>query len=203
MIRADSISQQYTWNVVTQGDQTLSVEGCDRRINMIWWEAMRNTKLRFDAARSVCLRRDDIEEFLRRVLQKLGVRDNELDAFVHYWKEVFMHDYDPKNCPFFLVQPIHSSDVENYLPKMQISGKDASSFALERFYFRFQPLAYSFPGAIDAESYIDEMMPRQFGANAVIDLGGEVDQSPDMQKDFKWPGYASFKDAFIESYIYA
>jgi len=57
---------------------------------MIWWGAIRkDPSIPVNPLFSACVRRSELQPFLLRVLQKLGLREKELKAFPHYWDEVF------------------------------------------------------------------------------------------------------------------
>lgn len=193
----------YTWNVLTHDDGTMttsSMNGLKERINMIWWEAIRkDVSTRIDPTHAACVKRSELKEFLEAILKKNGVQEKELKAFVHYWYEVFKNDYDSKNAPYVLVQPIKPSELDKYIPEMKIESEQP--LALKRFYFRFEPVSQADQG-INAESYLKQLQAIDLGPNVVIDMGGEVTNSLDVQVRERWDSNI-FNASFIKDYIYA
>jgi len=193
---------KYSWDVLTHQDGTMTVHSMDGRsdrVSMIWWEAQRkDTLTHLDTNQAVCVKRGELKEFLGATLKKMGVQDKELSAFTHYWHETFKNDYEPQAAPFVLVQPVKSSELRKYLPDMQVEGKEAGSFVLNRFYFRFEPVSRR--AGISAASYIGSIKPNELGPNAVIDLGGEVVET--QVQGGKWEGSSAFQSAFIKEHIY-
>jgi len=182
---------KYTWKVQSNSDGTMNVN--DRRIHMIWWEAMRKGAFSpVDPTRSVCVSKGEIREFLEGVLKKQGVAQGELNAFANYWHELLKRE----EAPYFLVQPVSPSEQGKYLPEMRVDGEKAALFSLNRFYFRFEPVFDAACG-MRPEAYLNRVDQRELGANAVIDLGGEVAGQLNAEIDL------AFNDAFIRKYIYA
>lgn len=192
---------KYTWKVLTHNDGTMTTtaRGQDKRIKMIWWEALRNEALiPVDSSKAVCVERSQIKEFLKAALAKLGVNENELQAFIHYWDQRFQHAHDPLNFPYLLVQLVDSKDVEKYIPKMEVESENGASFPLKRFYFRFAPIAQPNQG-IQTEDYLKNLSSSALGPNVAIDLGGEIAAAPDSKP---WAGEAAFNQGFIKEHIY-
>lgn len=182
---------KYTWNVQTQADGTLNVDG--RRVKMIWWEAMRQGAVTgVDAAQAVCVPRSEIKGFLEKVLKKMGVDDNELMAFVNYWKAMM----DDGTTPYVLVQLIHPAELHKYVPEMQLEGEQAGRFVLSRNYFRFEAVPDASRG-MEPAAYLSDLMDVELGLDAVIDLGGEVIGG--VSKDWE----PAFNEQFTGRYIYA
>lgn len=203
-IDTQNASIKYTWNVHTRNDGTMttsSMAGRINRINMIWWESIRNDVLtHVDSTQAVCVKRSEVREFLRKTLEKLGVQDREHNAFANYWQSVFENDYDLQSAPYILIQPVLPSDLRKYLPEMEVSGPDAAAFDLQRFYFRFEPISQPNQG-MSSDSYFESLNEADLGRNVVIDLGGEVVESPSIHRS-SWDESA-FNAAFIKEHIYA
>jgi hypothetical protein len=200
-IRTDGPVSRYTWDVRTQLDGTLAMKKTDQRIKMIWWEATRHdAETRLDPTQAVCVKRSELKEFLRKTLQKMGVKDQELEAFTHYWSEMFQHDYDPENAPYVLVQLVPPSELKKFIPEMQIEGSEAAKFALSRFYFRFEPIARPLCG-LSAETYLSNLKPIELGPDAVIDLGGELAAPAYGSVAPEWDGVEAFHASFIKEHI--
>lgn len=191
---------KYTWKVLAHEDGTMTA--ADRRIKMIWWEAMRHEMpTRIDTDQAVCVERSELKGFLEKTLKKLGVQDKELGAFTHYWHEIFKNDYDAQNAPFVLVQLIQPDELGKYIPEMEVQGPDAGRFDLQRFYFRFEPTS-NFDRGMNADVYLANLDEAQLGPNVVIDLGGEVADCPGVER-VEWEGAEAFEQGFIREHIYA
>lgn len=182
---------KYTWNVHALGDGTMNVN--DHRIHMVWWEAMRRgMQTPVDPASSICVSKNKIGDFLEAHLRKQGLEEGELTAFKNYWQTLLGRE----EAPYFLIQPIHASEQGQYIPEMQIRGEDADSFSLNRFYFRFEPVADSEIG-MAAAVFLSGLGQSALGTHAVIDLGGEIVGELTAETD------PTFNPAFIQRYIYA
>lgn len=191
----------FTWKVHANGDGTMMAK--NERINMIWWEALRKgMNLPVESDKAVRVKRTELKEFLAASLKKMGVKESELEGFVNYWNGIFANHYDPQKAPYVLVQPIATEELSKYLPKMHIDGNGTEAFQLKRCYFRFEPLVEPNRG-MAADAYLNGMKKQDLGANAVIDLGGEVAYSTDVDITKKWAGEKAYNDAFIRQYIYA
>lgn len=190
-IKTEGTVSKYSWNVQTQNDGTLKVE--EGRINMIWWEAMRQGAITgVDATQAACVKREDLKGFLEGALQKRGVHQNELEAFTQYWKGLLGEG----DSPYLLVQLVQPSEVQNYVPEMQVEGEQAPLFDLNRFYFRFESAPDASRG-MEPELYLNNLENVELGPNTVIDLGGEVVN--DVARDWE----PSFNEEFVRRYIYA
>lgn len=197
--------ETYSWNVRTQQDGSLvlsSLEGLQTKIKMIWWEAIRKEqKAQIDHAQAICVASSEVKNVLGAILQKSGLSDQESHAFKQYWHEIFTNNYDPQHTPFVMVQLVEKENNGKYLPQMTIDGEEAESFDLQRFYFLFEPVSQPAHG-VDQESYLKQLATKTLGSRVVIDLGGELAHSPEMQIKQNWPGEDAFNKKFIETYIY-
>lgn len=191
-------TSKHTWQVMTQGDATLVLQdGRREKINMIWWEAKRHEAPKpLKANEAACVRREDVVDFLKQALGKQGVKAQEMEAFVQYWQTVLANGYTAAS-PYLLVQLVDSAHLSDYLPEMQVEGDKAKDYAINRFYFRFEPFSQSLAGHISADKYLEGLTTQNLGERAVIDLGGEVNASS------TWRGQDAFNAAFIRKYIYA
>ena len=197
-IEACSSRKTYTWNVQTDGSGLMDAKGLNglmKRIQMIWWESIRkeNKPVRPDPAQSVCIRREDLKNFLESTLKNSGVSKKESEAFVHYWVNVFQNKYDPVNAPYLRVQLVKPEELDRFVPKMSVESK--TPFELKRFYFLFEPVA-----KMAEKGFLVVSQPQTIGKNAVLDLGGEV--AAEEISNGKWDESA-FNRAFIKKYIYA
>ena len=193
---------KYTWDVLTHKDGTMTsklVNGTTARIHMIWWEAVRKGELLspVNPAKSVCIKASHLREFLQAYLAKSGVSEKESEAFIAYWTELFK-----SATSYLLIQPIEKSELSSYLPELQIESSSATSFNIERPYFRFQPTEDPVD-ALNAESYLEALPIVNLGDNAVIDLGGEIAGSREVVGDARWNPPKAFNDSFAETYVYA
>ena len=150
----------------------LLVGGTKDRVRMIWWEAIRkDPPAKIDVNYAACVRRADLEIFLEKVLEKIGVTRRESRSFVDYWSFVFSHDFDPDHAPYLLIQLVEKRDLEKYLPRMAIQSK-RTYFELHRFYFLFLPVALIHRKGLDPNDYLESLVHSRFSLNSVIDLGG-------------------------------
>jgi hypothetical protein len=204
-IVTESTTSKYTWNVLTHADGTMtssSMDGLRKRINMIWWEAIRKElPTRLDEKQAVCVKRSEMKEFLGKSLAKLGLKDRELVAFTQYWNEQFKANDASKNTPYVLIQLINPQETNKFLPTMTVEGESAESFTVNRIYFRFEPISKPDRG-VEAESYLANLKPLDLGLNAVIDLGGEVAKSPEVQSSEETESSTFSNEAFINEYLY-
>lgn len=191
-------TSKHTWQVMTQGDGTLALQdGRLEKINMIWWEAQRHEAPKpLKACEAACMKREDVADFLKQALRKQGVKEKEMEAFVQYWQTVLANDYTVTS-PYLLVNLVDSAHINDYLPEMQIEGDKAKDYAINRFYFRFEPRSQLGTDHISANQYLERLPVQSLGERAVIDLGGEVNASS------TWSGQDTFNAAFIRKYIYA
>lgn len=191
-------TSKHTWQVMTQGDGTLAMQdGGPKKINMIWWEAQRQEAPKLPQANvHACIKRNDVADFLEQVLRKQGVKEQEMDAFIYYWQTVLANNYKATS-PYLLVRQIDLADINDYLPEMQVEGDKAKDYAINRFYFRFEPIAQPSTDYISANEYLERLAVQSLGERAIIDLGGEV-KAPSI-----WRGKDAFNTAFINKYIYA
>jgi hypothetical protein len=183
---------------MTQGDGTLALQdGRPEKVNMIWWEAKRHEAPKsLKADEAACIKREDVADFLKQALRKQGVKEQEMEAFVQYWQTVLANDYTTAS-PYLLVRLVDPAHLSGYLPEMQVEGDKAKGYAINRFYFRFEPLSQPLAGHISAGEYLKGLATQSLGERAVIDLGGEVNASS------TWSGQDTFNAAFIRKYIYA
>lgn len=191
-------TSKHTWHVMTQGDGMLALQdGRREKIHMIWWEALRHGALKpLKANEAVCIRREGVVEFLKQVLGKQGVKAQEMEAFIKYWQIVLANDYTISS-PYLLVQLVDSTHLSDYLPEMKVEGDKANDYAINRFYFRFEPLSQPDTGHISVNEYLERLAAKNLGERALIDLGGEVN-APST-----WSDQDTFNAAFIRKYIYA
>ena len=151
-----------------------------------------------EAEQSVCLKREDLGAFLEKALLLTGVKPNETEAFVAYWTQVFEREYA---APYLLVQMVNHSQLEDYIPKMEVTGERAEEFTLARRYFRFEPAAREIQ-AVDPNAYLANLqLEQELGSHAVIDLGGEVEPSRDGVNRQGGLDSDAFNAQFIDQYI--
>ncbi len=193
----------YTWDLHTEEGGALLVGGTKDRVRMIWWEAIRkDPPAKIDVNYAACVRRADLEIFLEKVLEKIGVTRRESRSFVDYWSFVFSHDFDPDHAPYLLIQLVEKRDLEKYLPRMAIQSK-RTYFELHRFYFLFLPVALIHRKGLDPNDYLESLIHSRFSLNSVIDLGGEVVPSADVKKMSGISDSKEFINEFIENHIRA
>lgn len=184
----------HTWNIQSQENGTLSIDGADQKVKMIWWEAVRKTApIPFNPdANSVTVSRYDLFQTLHSILAKKGVSTEEAHSFAVYWGEAFQLDFDEDTAPFVTVELVEESDLNQFLPLMTAESPDAN-FEVKRFYFRFQPTEEK--KGKELPEYLETLQPSSFGPNAVIDLGGEMVPSKHPRKE------KSDQKEFIENFI--
>lgn len=200
-IRTEDPLSKYTWKILTHGDGTMTVEGLNERVNMIWWEAIRKeAPTHVDKNQAARVKRTELKPFLEETLRKMGVRDSEFNGFTEYWNELFQNDQNGGHSPDLLVQLIDPEEHHKYIPEMQVEGERANLFALRRFYFRFEPTSDLGKG-LDPSLYLDRLRPSECGTNAVIDLGGEIADPADVKLDKNWED--SFNTSFTQRVVYA
>lgn len=193
---------KHTWNVTANTDGTMTTEK-QEKIRMIWWEAIRKEEnLNVDPSQSALVKKEDLKEFLGSTLKKLGVKESELSSFITFWHETFMRTDTLKDAPYVLVEMINPEDLNKYLPEMQVEGKDADSFDLKRFYFRFEPTTQKDQG-MNSDVYLKNLEQKTLGPNVVLDLGGEFAKSHTIKYIGEMPNAAQFNDAFIREHIYS
>lgn len=178
--------------------KTTSSMGEVHRVNMIWWEAVRHsTGEEATGTKPACVPVSELKEFLTLLLAKAGLRENELIAFVNYWHEVFL-----AAClggeSYVLVEFVDKDEQLNYLPEMEVAGRDGHQFELIRFYFRFK-VVDEFRG-IDSGRYLEQFTLGQLGQNVVIDLGGEIVSESDIGNKMEME---LFHQSFIKNYVLA
>ena len=113
-----------------------------------------------------------------------------MEAFVQYWQTVFANDYNAES-PYLLVQLVDSAHLSGYLPEMQVEGDKAQDYAINRFYFRFEPLPEPLEGHIATDEYLKGLATQSLSERAIIDLGGRVN-APST-----WDGQDAFNADFI------
>jgi hypothetical protein len=194
----DGPTLKYTWRVIAHSNGTMETPTIDQRIKLIWWEAIRLGHPKpFDVSHSACVLRSEFKEFLRSTLILLGVHDSESIAFVDFWNRIFGDD---PSCPYILVQLINPGDVLNYVPEMRIESDAGNPPALYRFYFRFLPVKNASAG-IDPTIFRSRLPFPHLGEDAVIDLGGEMASSSDLQISGLYTAPGEFVDYFKRRHI--
>lgn len=178
--------------------KTTSSMGEVHRVNMIWWEAVRHsTGEEATGTKPACVSVSELKEFLTLLLAKAGLRENELIAFVNYWYEFFLAASLGSES-YVLVEFVDKDEQLNYLPEMEVAGRDGHQFELIRFYFRFK-VVDEFCG-IDSKRYLEQFTLGQLGQNVVIDLGGEIVSESDIDHKMKMK---LFHQSFIKNYVLA
>jgi len=89
-----------------------------------------------------------------------------------------------------------------FLPELKVTGDHADRYVLQRYYFRFKPIAVFNQGKVP-EAFIEDLKAVDLGPYAIIDLGGEIEKSREFQTNLKGTGVRGFEDSFIRQYVNA
>lgn len=194
--RTHSHKLQCGWNVRCNEEGVLATALRDK-VKMIWWEALRKgDAIPFALAHATCVKREEVVPFLAKVMDQKGLARKEQQAFLRYWQEMM----DRCHSSYIGVDLVDDDQLATFLPQMKVTSKSVP-FEVLRLYFRFCPMEKSEATMLPDEEYIHRLSRTPLGANAVIDLGGEiVDQSGgrvDLLLEEEW------NDRFIREYIKA
>ena len=186
----------HTWNILAHTNGTLSVEGCARRVHMLWWESHRKTPSQLNPHRSVCVEKSRIGSFLKASLSKMGLHEREIEGFSEYWEARLKHTY--KDSPYVRVQLTDPSEYNKLLPSMTVQA-DEEKFTLHRLYFLFEPTS-DVDSFLDAETYLNQLASKELGSNIIIDLGGEIAKTDAIANE--WPNEKAYEQSFAERFVY-
>lgn len=196
-IKQENETSVHSWNLHVNQDQTLSTKDNSEvlhKINMVWWEALRNTAPQpVNIKDSTCIKGSDIGSFIRQILTKKGIAPEEQTAFIAYWEESFKGQENSH----LQVRLVPDHEIATLLPEMKVDCD--VSFELKRLYFQFIPVDQPV-NDMAIEDYIKGLTEETHGKNLIIDLGAEI-----INKDGTAPCISEdldFNERFAKKYIF-
>lgn len=194
----------YSWKVITHEDGSITTTDANnitKRVKMLWWEAKRNESATpVNRTEAVCVPRSEIKSFLTASLLKAGVKEKELTALVEFWHQSLQATYNPETSPYVLIEMVKPEDLLRFVPFLAAFGSGQRLWDIERFYFRFEPVADATSGK-SAQLFLEQMPQGELPANVVIDLGGEVVNTDKVAEEKAVQFFDKFNQQFIQDHI--